>query len=231
MCHCGGFWRNWTIQSGDNLQDVIDPRGVVEWECRSNPNNTTLNDDRALKGYKVRTWRVWGESGKEYHRQVNARGKAEKGEFADRKKKGKALDDAPVEIENMENVTEVGKHDLEYSQTGCSSPPYSAAPHTAILQPAVAKEAVRIRQHRVFTPSFVCRKFGQLWIFDSAVSKLLDEDHSPAWNEQAAASELRNVRKTRLYELIMTTAMCMIIGEREKRNTLLLLLIIAAAGG
>ncbi|KAJ5817293.1 hypothetical protein N7447_009526 [Penicillium robsamsonii] len=286
LIKCGAFWRNWTIQFSDNLKDVIDPRGVVRWECRSNPNNTTLNDDHALKGYKVRTWRVWGESGKDYHRQVNARRKVEKGEFANGKKKATALPGAPVEMGNIGNVTEARKQGLKYSQTEHPSP----APHTPILQPAVAEEAVRLnwssplslnpRRYRFeyanikfswegtrdihpdnklarwlmpfshlkliarlpgiesedvfvgqYTPSFACRKFGQLWIFNSTVSKLLDGEHSFTLTQQAAASELRDVRETRLYELIMTTAVCMIIGERKKRHTLLLLLTIAAEGG
>jgi hypothetical protein len=59
--NCGTFWRSWNLQFRPDLKDIIDPRGVVKWEHNSNPNNTALNDDRALKGYKVRTWRLWGE--------------------------------------------------------------------------------------------------------------------------------------------------------------------------
>lgn len=142
LIKCGAFWRNWTIQFSGNLKDVIDPRGVVKWECRSNPNNTTLNDDRALKGYKVRTWRVWGESGESYHRQVNARRKAEKEELAEGKQKAKALRNGPV---RTENITEAGKQDSSYSQTQFPSPPsYYAMQQEAMLRPAVAEEAVRL---------------------------------------------------------------------------------------
>jgi hypothetical protein len=262
LIKCGTFWRNWTIQFGD-LKDVIDPRGVVKWECRSNTNNT-VNNDRALKGYKVRSWRVWGESGKEYHRQVNSR----------RKEKAKFVHDTP----EME-ITKDEKQGLD-SQTEWPSSPYSETP-----QPAVAEEAIRLNWSSPFslsprrytfeyanikfswegtrdvhstrrakwimpfchlkliarvpgierdvlvgqyTASFATRKFGELWIFDSVVAKLL-YGHS-SWTKQAADSE-RDVRETRLYELIMTTAICMIIGERGKRNTLLALLALAAEGG
>ncbi|CAG8901422.1 unnamed protein product [Penicillium egyptiacum] len=285
LIKCGALWLNWKIQFGDNLKDVIDPRGVVKWECRSNPNNTTLNDDRALKGYKVHTWRVWGESGKSYHRQINARRK-EKEEFGG-KENAKALDDDPIQTEN---VAEDEKKSLGYSQSHCPSPPpYSEAPRAAIPQPAVAEEAVRLiwsspfslntRRYTFkyanieffwkgtrdvpekqlarwlmpfshlkliarlpgiesedilvgkYTPSFACRKFGELWIFDSVVAKLLDDGHSSTSTEQAVVSELRGIWETRLYELIMATAMCMIIGEAQKREILLLLLTIAAEGG
>ncbi|KAF7520265.1 hypothetical protein PCG10_009319 [Penicillium crustosum] len=292
LIKCGAFWRKWTIQFGSNLKDVIDPRGVVKWECRSNKNNTTLNDDRALKGYKVRNWRVWGESGKSYHRQVNARRKAEKEELAEGKQKANALDNGPV---GMENVAESGKQDSSYSQTQSPSPPsYSTVRQEAIPQPAVAEEAVRLNWSSPFslnprrysfeyanikffwkgtrdvhpddklarwfmpfshlkliarlpgigsedifigkyTPSFAYRKFGELWVFDSAVSELLGEDHSSTWTEQATEratrSELGDIRQTRLYELIMATAMCMIIGESQKRMILMLLFTIAAEGG
>ncbi|CAG8100012.1 unnamed protein product [Penicillium nalgiovense] len=280
LIKCGAFWLNWKIQFGDNLKDVLDPRGVVKWECRSNPNNTTLNDDRALKGYKVRTWRVWGESGKSYHRQVNARRKE--------KKNTKVTDVDSVE---MKKVTEDEKQDLGDSQTQGPSPPsYSASPQVAIPQPAVAEEAVRLnwssplslntRRYSFeyggikfywkgtrdihpdkqwakwlmpfshlkliarlpgigsedilvgqYTPSFACRKFGELWIFDSVVARLLGEDGSATLTEQGAVSAPRDIRKTRLYETIMATAMCMIIGEAQKREILIALLAIAAEGG
>lgn len=288
LIKCGAFWRNWTIQFGGNLKDVIDPRGVVRWECRSNPNNTTLNDDRALKGYKVRTWRVWGESGESYHRQVNARRKVEKEEFAEGKQKANTMDNGPV---GMENITEAGKQDSGYSQTKFPSPPsYSSVREEVILQPAVAEEVVRLNWSAPFslnprrysfeyanikffwkgtrdvrpdekfarwfmpfshlkliarrpgvesedifvgkyTPSFAYRKFGELWVFDSVVSKLLGEDYSSTWTAQAAGSEFRDIRQTRFYELIMATAMCMIIGESRKRMILMFLFTIAAEGG
>lgn len=81
-----------------------------------------------------------------------------------------------------------------------------------------------------YTPSFAYRKFGELWVFDSAVSKLLSEDHFSTCTEEAAASEFRDIRQTRLYELIMATAMCMIIGESQKRMIIMLLFTIAAEG-
>ncbi|KZN84570.1 hypothetical protein EN45_087110 [Penicillium chrysogenum] len=279
LIKCGTFWLNWKIQFGDNLKDVIDPRGVVKWECRSNPNNTTLNDDRALKGYKVRTWRVWGESGKRYHRQVNARRKE--------KKTAESMDSDPVQ---MEEANEHGKHDLSYSQGQDHSPPsYSAALQT-VPQPAVAEEAVSLNWtsplslktrrysfeyanikffwkgtrdvhpdkqwakwlmpfHHLkliarlpgvgsedvligqYTPSFAYRKFGELWIFDSVVAKLLGEEGSSALTGHGVVDEVRDIRKTRLHELIMATAMCMIIGEAQKREILIALLAIAAEGG
>jgi hypothetical protein len=280
LIKCGAYWLNWKIQFGDNLKDIIDPRGVVKWECRSNPNNTTLNDDRALKGYKVRTWRVWGESGKRYHRQVNAQRKE--------KKNAEGLDDSPVETEE---ATGDGKQDLSYSQKkDPSPPPYSDSPQAVRSQPAVAEEAVRLnwssplslntRRYSFeyadikffwkgtrdvhpdrqwakwlmpfshlkliarhpgiesedilvgqYTPSFALLKFGELWIFDSVVAKLLGEDDSSALTEQGAVGELRDIRKTRLYQLVMATAMCMIIGEAQKREILIALLAIAAEGG
>ncbi|KAJ5193397.1 hypothetical protein N7449_009539 [Penicillium cf. viridicatum] len=281
LIKCGAFWRNWTIQFGGNLKDVIDPRGVVKWECRSNPNNTTLNDDRALKGYKVRTWRVWGESGETYHRQVNARRKAEKEEVAKGKKKANVLDNGPV---GMENITEAGKQDSRYSQTQFPSlPSYSAVRQEAIPQPAVAEEAVRLNWTSPFSlnPRRYSFEYANIKFSWKGTRDVHPDDKLARWlmplsslglrvkisslgdthqashtgnlascgfsilrypsclarinistcTEEAAASELRYIRQTRLYELIMATAMCMIIGESQKRMIIMLLFTIAAEGG
>jgi hypothetical protein len=73
IINSSAFWREWSIQFVPNLPNIIDPRGVIGWEHRTRPDNSTSRDDHALKGYKVRSWRIWGETGKQYHRVVNAK--------------------------------------------------------------------------------------------------------------------------------------------------------------
>jgi hypothetical protein len=46
----------------------LDPRGVVSWRH----NGDTKGDEHALKGYKVRGWRLWGEAGKAYVHGIKA---------------------------------------------------------------------------------------------------------------------------------------------------------------
>ncbi|KAJ5555768.1 hypothetical protein N7535_008201 [Penicillium sp. DV-2018c] len=279
LLKCGAFWRNWILQFGDILKDVLDPRGVVRWECRSNPNNM-MNDDRALKGYKVRGWRVWGESGKEYHRDINERRRIEK-----EKRKGESgsLRGGPG---NMGNTAESDEQGPDLTDMKALDPPsYSAVPPPVVPQPAVAEEAVRLkwaspfsvhpRRYTVvyanieftwegtrdvhpdnkwakifmpfhhlkliarlpghedgrlvaqYTPSFACRKFGQLWVFDSVVAEVLER--SPL--SSTLTEDSRDVRETRLYDLIIGTAVCMILGEWQKRMVLAALLALVAEGG
>jgi hypothetical protein len=45
---------------------VVDPRGVVGWRHHGGDKGALKDDDRKLKGYKTRTRRLWGETGKEY---------------------------------------------------------------------------------------------------------------------------------------------------------------------
>ncbi|KAF1922978.1 uncharacterized protein M421DRAFT_49582, partial [Didymella exigua CBS 183.55] len=68
--HC--FWRAYTIQLGPSLRapGVIDPRGVVSWAhngvSKGDLQRDGAGDGRALKGYRVRGWRLWGENGRAY---------------------------------------------------------------------------------------------------------------------------------------------------------------------
>jgi hypothetical protein len=291
---CGAFWRSWNLQFGPDLKDIIDPRGVVKWEHRSNPNNTALNDDRALKGYKVRTWRLWGESGKEYHRQVNSHRKATKQETLEEKVQYGEL--APVK--NDKNPSECEKTTFNEERLDSSQAPESkSTSENSVPQPAVAEEAVRLvwdfpislnsRQYSFkyadikftwegtrdlnsnskwakrlmpfnhlrllarlpgrenepaviaqYTSSFACRKFGELWVFDSAISSVLKEAGKPSlWSKKNDEDEVfqldpdNDIRETRLYYLVMATAMCMVISEWQKRMVIFMILAIAAEGG
>lgn len=83
LIHTGCFWRTYKIQLGPSLSlpGVIDPRGVV---CRAHHSSAAEQkaDARALKGYRVRGWRLWGESGRKYVDGVR-RARRTGAEFAD----------------------------------------------------------------------------------------------------------------------------------------------------
>lgn len=66
--HQSWFWRKYTLQLGPFLSSggVLDPRGVVGWGNHEPDKVVRRGDDTALKGYKVRTWRLWGETGRGY---------------------------------------------------------------------------------------------------------------------------------------------------------------------
>ncbi|KAJ4371182.1 hypothetical protein N0V83_004398 [Neocucurbitaria cava] len=68
LIHEGCFWREYKLQLGPSIAKpvVLDPRGVVSWRHNGGDRKSLKADDKKLKGYKVRTWRLWGESGKAY---------------------------------------------------------------------------------------------------------------------------------------------------------------------
>ncbi|CAO2655767.1 Nn.00g045700.m01.CDS01 [Neocucurbitaria sp. VM-36] len=68
LIHENCFWREYKLQLGPSIamSDVLDPRGVVSWRHNGGDRKTLKKNDKKLKGYKVRTWRLWGETGAAY---------------------------------------------------------------------------------------------------------------------------------------------------------------------
>jgi hypothetical protein len=68
LIHSGCLWRSYTLQLIPSLATpgILDPRGVVCWKHNGGSKKTLQQNEKLLKGYKVRTWRLWSESGKEY---------------------------------------------------------------------------------------------------------------------------------------------------------------------
>lgn len=68
LIHSNFLWRTYKIQVGSSIAapGVLDPRGVVSWRHNGGDKNTLKSDGRKLKGYKVSSWRLWGETGKDY---------------------------------------------------------------------------------------------------------------------------------------------------------------------
>jgi hypothetical protein len=81
LIHEGCFWREYKLQLGLSISKpgALDPRGVVSWRHNGGDRKALKADDRRLKGYKVRTWRLWGETGKEYVHTVKAHREAGEG--------------------------------------------------------------------------------------------------------------------------------------------------------
>jgi hypothetical protein len=73
LIHPTCFWRSYKLQLGPSLAEpgVLDPRGVVCWKHNGGDKQTQKRDEKLLKGYKVRSWRLWGDSGKSYTRSIN----------------------------------------------------------------------------------------------------------------------------------------------------------------
>jgi hypothetical protein len=104
--------------------------------------------------------------------------------------------------------------------------------HLKLIGELPGKERLILAQ---FTSSFSSKKFGKLWIFDSAISRLvaLSRKTDDFEIDSNVMSQLQSteVQDTRLYELIMATAMCMVIGEWQKCLTLWFIIMLIAESG
>jgi hypothetical protein len=91
-----------------------------------------------------------------------------------------------------------------------------------------------------YVSDFSSKKFGKLLVFDSAITRLLEDTcESGLVMKQVVPEKLveelpeSHVRATRLYELVMVTSMCMIVGEWEKRMAVwsIMMLIVTIGNG
>ncbi|KAJ5081057.1 hypothetical protein N7456_008523 [Penicillium angulare] len=245
------FWREWSIQFSSNLEDILDPRGIVKWEHRSKPNNETGKNDYALKGHKVRTWRVWGESGGEYHRRVNARRKAVREEGIEKTPAHEpAFADESVKLKWTSPMRNARRYHFEYAgirfwwegtrdfhAMDNISAKLMPLNHLKLIAQPTHGEKMLVAH---YVSDFSSKKFGKLLVFDSAVTRLLEDTCENGFaTRQAVAHKLgetpqeSDLKATRIHELIMATAMCMIVGEWEKRMAIwsIMMLIVTIGNG
>ena len=74
------------------------------------------------------------------------------------------------------------------------------------------------------------KKAGTLQIYDDAIHRLFVEGVMPLDVEKRQTLEtagVPGVKSLRLYEIILATAMCMIIGEWQKREAIIALISLA----
>jgi hypothetical protein len=261
------FWKKYKLQFGSAISQpgVLDPRGVVCWRHNGGDSKTLKADDKLLKGYKVRTWRLWGESGKKYVRQVKANRKAGIGPDPDvledwdsksEKRDTPACADevvyltwtSPFSRNTRQYHFHFGGLDFYWKGTGTvketrrcgflvhfnhlklvARVPFAG--HTDIPKTEIDCREVCLAK---YTSSIAIQKSGKLDLFDVAIWNLMAEHmpedlaevrqgDSPIEKDscvEPAATEIALVKKTRLYQAIIVTALCMISGEKQKRETL-----------
>ncbi|KAE8350333.1 hypothetical protein BDV28DRAFT_159712 [Aspergillus coremiiformis] len=231
LIHEYGLWRRWKLQFGDHIAAAVDPRGVIGWDNRTNVDNS-VNDDYALKGYKVRSWRLWGESGKQYHREVNRR-----------QRDGLDSGDDPFShqpVRAQESIilswtspfsrrtrwyqfTYAG---VELCWKGTRRIP-EGQKWTRRLMPIhhlklIAKlpgDGVTEVVLAQFFCSFAGGEFGNLVIRDTEIAEIFRRDEMPELKQEKGRS------LTRIHEMIIATSLCMVLGEFEKRKVTIELLI------
>ncbi|KAJ5316330.1 hypothetical protein N7476_006637 [Penicillium atrosanguineum] len=199
----------------------------------------------------VRSWRIWGETGKRYHRMVNAQRKTlkEKGEEEEEKVQPAGAEEvirlkwsSPLMNARRYHFLYAGitffwegTRDLHVNEKW--SRRLMPLNHLKLIAELPGGERLFLAQ---FTSDFSSKKFGKLWVIDSAVSKLLeivdpfqgpdDSGSVVGFKSQPQSINLRESR-FRFNEIILATAMCMVIGEWQKRLTLWFIVILIAESG
>ncbi|KAF2812575.1 uncharacterized protein BDZ99DRAFT_569232 [Mytilinidion resinicola] len=303
LIHTSPLWRTWRIQLGASLAapGVIDPRGLVSYAHNGGSARVLKADDKALRGYKVRNWRVWGESGRAYVKGVVAARRARPEGWVD-PDTGCGAGAGAVGDVGSDVVVAARADEVAYLRWAS---PFSREPrryvfayagveffwkgtrtvreggwcgdwvrwnHLKLVARVPGGDPVTIagsksrRRKRgkggdgdggvfgkevclgTYTCSLSTLKSGQLCLFDAAIWRFVVE-HSPASlpgfrdprigevetgegeiGDEELEERVRALKKTRLYAVIVATAMCMVLGEKEKRETLRAILEAAAEG-
>ncbi|KAF2001975.1 hypothetical protein P154DRAFT_521416 [Amniculicola lignicola CBS 123094] len=284
LIHTSAFWRTWKLQLGPSIEEpgVLDPRGVVSWKNNGGDKETLEKDGTLLKGYKVRTWRLWGETGKAYVHDVKTARKTGNGSDPDVLAPPPAVSEVDVEKAGSFASSASGEKmvaradevvylkwespfskdtrryhfnfrgmDFYWKGTGTVKETRRMGSwlrynHLKLIAriPATkgADEKEEPSQREVclgkYTSSIAAMKAGTFELYDEAIWRLMVE-HLPSVaqgrlkipsetekeNEdsheeiQDQKADVGEVKKTRLYQVIVATAMCMIIGEKQKRET------------
>jgi len=272
LIHNSSFWRKWKLQFGANIQYVIDPRGVVpkEYACDARPQQNISR----VKGYGVRSWRLWCETGKAYHRQVNeARKSGLPPEHpAEKPIKQPIVDEevhfswhSPFSHKTRLYCFNYAGLEFYWKGTGtvketktcgwfmrfhhlklCMRVPINAtaeaddpvkrtASRGPILSPISSRRAgFREICLAKYTSSIIAKKAGVLEIYDDVLQRSYLDGIIPLDADQRKELETAGalgVKKLRLYEVIIASAMCMIIGEWQKRMVIVAILAAGGEGG
>jgi hypothetical protein len=287
LIHSSAFWHTWKLQLGPSIgkPGVLDPRGVVCWKHNGGDDKALEKDDKLLKGYKVRTWRLWGETGKDYVHNVKTSRDTGTGPDPDI-----VQDETPVQKEGEDPETESTFSSFDEGEGPARAEevvylkwtsPFSKNTRRYHFQYAgvdfywkgtgTVKEtrkcgfflhwnhlklvAVLPEQDKddikreiclgKYTSSIASKKSGKLELFDGAIWRLMEQympsvleqvqpgERPPTGSEddQPTAEQMSLVKKTSLYQVIVATAMCMIIGEKQKRDTIRQIIEAAAGEG
>ncbi|KAF4231828.1 hypothetical protein CNMCM6457_005127 [Aspergillus fumigatiaffinis] len=204
-------WRRWRLQFGRDLGDAIDPGE----SCR----------------YRVRSWRLWGESGKAYHREVNSKRKqglwTEEDPTAHQPVRAteaclltwtapfsKRTREYAFSYEGVDFVWKGTKDLPEDCKSARRLMPVHHLKLVAILPAKLAEEA------EVVVGYFICSaeedEYGTLVIEDSKICEVLEIDEMP---DDMGSARAKGAMPARMHDMIMATAVCMIIGEWQKRKT------------
>ncbi|KAI4642991.1 hypothetical protein J4E93_007060 [Alternaria ventricosa] len=262
LIHEGCFWKEYKLQLLPSISGILDPRGVVPWRHNGGDKKAQKGDHHKLKGYKIRTWRLWGETGKDYVRSVENIRKTGEGTDPDvitrtsGKPEGPATADEVVYLRWKNPLSrqtrcyhfQYAGIDFFWKGTGSVKETRTCGVllrfnHLKLVaRLPVAEEKKEDRDEvclGLYTSSVASRKNGRLEFFDAVILRLVDE-YAPdvlarsgegTEEEEVESARILRMKRSRLYQVFVATAMCMIKSEKEKRHTLLDLLVNVAEGG
>ncbi|EAW15028.1 uncharacterized protein ACLA_004420 [Aspergillus clavatus NRRL 1] len=238
LIHSYSCWRRWRLQFGPAIATAIDPRGVVKWQHRTHVDNK-VHGDCDLKGYKVRCWRLWGESGKQYHRDVNAK-----------RNQGHDSEDDQACHEQLQATDtfqmawstpfskQTRKYKFSYSGIefawkgtknlpGDSKWPRRLMPwHHLKLVAQLPCKMAKHELNEVVIAQFTCSaeadEYGSLIVLDSQLCMVLGLDTVP---QSMIEERAKGTAFAKIHDVIVATAICMIVGEWQKRKTIVSLVI------
>lgn len=214
LIHEGCFWKEYKLQLLPSTPGILDPRGVVPWRHNGGDKKAVKHDDHKLKGYKVRTWRLWGETGKEHVHTVKAIRTTGEGRDPDviartNGKSGEAAtaDDVvylrwknPLSCHTRCYHFEYAGIDFFWKGTGTVKESRTCGVllrfnHLKLVARLPVAEENKEEQGEVclgvYTSSVASRKSGTLELFDTAILRLIDE-YAPevlARSEEGAEEE------------------------------------------
>ncbi|KAF2739769.1 hypothetical protein EJ04DRAFT_519409 [Polyplosphaeria fusca] len=253
LIHNSTFWHTWKLQLGPSIATpgLLDPRGVVSWRHNGGDSQALKADDTKLKGYKVRTWRLWGETGKSFVHGVKAARNTGHGpdpdiledEIAASRTAAKA-----DEVVYLKWVSPFSKdtrkyhfrfHGIDFYWKGTGTVKESRTcgwfvhfNHLKLVaclpQESKTGPTVEVCLGK-YQSSVAVQKSGKLVIFDAAIARFMAENIPSAFSHSHSdekgghddeVAKVTAVKRTLLHQVIVATAMCMVIGEQQKRETL-----------
>jgi hypothetical protein len=215
LVHEGCFWKSYQLQLGPSISNpsVIDPRGVVAWRHNGGDKKALKADPHKLKGYKVRTWRLWGETGKEYVHSVKANWEAGEGFDPDVLEKPGFEPERPVmaeEVVHLRWMNPLSRHTrcyhfqyagIDFYWKGTGSVKESRVcgfflrfNHLKLVArlPSTTPETEKAQVGVIlgtYTSSVAKMKSGTLEFVDAAILRLMDE-HAPSMLAPSLSEEL-----------------------------------------
>lgn len=249
LLSCSAAWRTWKLEFGDVLAQpgVVDGRGVVNAAYGSKKG-----EEGTLMGYGVRKKRWWGESGKAWHvAQAAALSKSSDDAIAGEKIKPDEIVllkwTAPLSLRAREYSFSWRGFSFVWKGTGRDVQlskkfwgPFVRYNHLklVVLMPGRGNEGGGEAVLARYTCVVGQRKAGRLEVCSAGVDvllNLLDDtkiEKAPLSTgmEDASIDDAANTAQC-LVDVVMGTAMCMIIGEFAKRKVLLEVLLALAEGG